>query len=229
MPGAALSLGSSAVSVVSLLSASLLSASLSSSMIARALTIAGSDPSGGAGIQADLKTFTVFEVFGMSVITALTAQNTLGVSGIHTVPAPFVRQQIDAVASDIGVDAAKTGMLANAEIIAVVAQAIREHRIQPVVVDPVMAAQSGAALVAGDARDTLTRELLPVATLITPNIHEAEVLTGLTIQSLADMRRAARLRVESSSVTSLRLIFLRNFFAFCKRVVAHAAFAYKLG
>src|SRR5262245_28145667 len=113
-------------------------------MIARALTIAGSDSGGGAGIQADLKTFTVFKVFGMSAITALTAQNTCGVSAIHTVPASFVRQQIDVVVSDLGVDAAKTGMLATAEIIAVVAAAIREHHIAPLVVDPVMAAQSGA-------------------------------------------------------------------------------------
>ena len=161
-------------------------------VIARALTIAGSDSSGGAGIQADLKTFAVFGVYGMTAITALTAQNTRGVSDIHPVPARFVRKEIDAVVSDIGVDAAKTGMLANAEIIRVVADAVRHHRIAPLVVDPVLMAQSGAPLLEDDAREALVRELLPLATLVTPNLHEAEVLTGLTIASVADMQRAAR-------------------------------------
>src|SRR5262245_51553838 len=111
-------------------------------MIARALTIAGSDSSGGAGIQADLKTFTVFDVYGMSAVTALTAQNTTGVVGIHAVPAPFVRQQIDAVITDVGVDAVKTGMLANRAIIETVVAALSEHRVARVVVDPVLIAQS---------------------------------------------------------------------------------------
>jgi hydroxymethylpyrimidine/phosphomethylpyrimidine kinase len=161
-------------------------------MIARALTIAGSDSGGGAGVQADLKTFTVFGVFGMSAITALTAQNTRGVTGVHVIPAAFVRQQIDAVAADIGVDAAKTGMLVNAEIVVAVAAAVRENGIKNLVVDPVMLAGTGTALLDTDAREALVRDLLPLATLVTPNIHEAEVLTGRSITSVADMRHAAR-------------------------------------
>ena len=158
----------------------------------RALTIAGSDCSGGAGIQADLKTFTVFKVYGMSVVTALTAQNTRGVAGTHAVPAAFVRAQIDTVMSDIGCDAAKTGMLGTAEIVSTVARAVRDCRIAPLVVDPVMTAQSGAALLNADARDALLCELLPLATLVTPNIPEAQALTGIPIASVADMRAAAR-------------------------------------
>ncbi len=168
-------------------------------MIARALTIAGSDSGGGAGIQADLKTFSVFGVFGMSAITALTAQNTCTVTGIHVVPAPFVRQQIDAVVSDIGVDAAKTGMLANAAIIGVVAQAIRDHHIERLVVDPVLAAQSGAPLLEDDARAALLRELVPLAALVTPNIAEAQALTGLTVTSVSEMRQAARALIASGA------------------------------
>jgi hydroxymethylpyrimidine/phosphomethylpyrimidine kinase len=169
------------------------------SMVARALTIAGSDSGGGAGIQADLKTFAVFDVFGMSAITALTAQNTREVIAVHVVPASVVRQQIDAVATDIGVDAAKTGMLANADIVGAVARAIREHHIEPLVVDPVMVSESGAALLASDARETLKRELLPLAALVTPNLHEAQALTGVTITSVADMRAAARALIGSGA------------------------------
>jgi len=161
-------------------------------MLPRALTIAGSDPSGGAGIQADLKTFTVFGVYGMSAITALTAQNTRGVSGIQTVPAEFVRRQIDAVASDIGIDAAKTGMLPTAEIVRTVAAAVRAHRLAPLVVDPVMRATSGDALCDADVRAALLGELIPLAALVTPNTHEATALTDVRIQSLDDMRAAAR-------------------------------------
>ena len=161
-------------------------------MLARVLTIAGSDSGGGAGIQADLKTFTVFGVYGMSAVTALTAQNTRGVTGIHAVPAAFVREQIDVVVSDIGVDAAKTGMLLSAEIIDTVARAVRDHAIAPLVVDPVMVAQSGAALVETTACEAMLRELLPLATLVTPNVPEAEALTGSAVSSVADMRRAAR-------------------------------------
>jgi hydroxymethylpyrimidine/phosphomethylpyrimidine kinase len=165
-------------------------------MIARALTIAGSDSGGGAGIQADLKTFTVFGVFGMSAVTALTAQNTLGITGIHVVPASFVRQQIDAVLSDIGADAVKTGMLVNKEIIRAVAGALRDHAVQKVVVDPVMVAGTGAALLEPEAREALVCELLPLASLVTPNVDEAQTMTGLPIQSVADMHRAAAALVE---------------------------------
>ncbi len=172
-------------------------------MIARALTIAGSDSGGGAGIQADLKTFTVLGVYGMSAVTALTAQNTCGVTDIHILPAAFVRAQIDAVVSDIGVDAAKTGMLASTEIITAVAQAVRDHAIAPLVVDPVMVAQSGAALLEPAARDALLRELLPLAALVTPNVPEAEALTGLEIHSVAEMRQAARLLIEGGAQASL--------------------------
>jgi hydroxymethylpyrimidine/phosphomethylpyrimidine kinase len=160
-------------------------------MIARALTIAGSDSGGGAGIQADLKTFTVFGVFGMSAVTALTAQNTQGISAIHAVPASFVRQQIEAVLSDIGADAVKTGMLVNTDIVRAVAGALRDHAVQNLVVDPVMVAGTGAALLAPEAREALVRDLLPLATLVTPNVHEAQALTGVAIRSVLDLHRAA--------------------------------------
>ena len=172
-------------------------------MLARALTIAGSDSGGGAGIQADLKTFTVFGVYGMSAITALTAQNTCGVTGIHPVPALFVRAQIDAVASDIGVDAAKTGMLLSAEIIRIVARAMRDHAVALLVVDPVMVAQSGAALIEATARTALLQELVPLATLVTPNLPEAEALTGMTIASVGDMRTAARQLIDRGAQACL--------------------------
>jgi hydroxymethylpyrimidine/phosphomethylpyrimidine kinase len=172
-------------------------------MIARALTIAGSDSSGGAGIQADLKTFTVFGAYGMSAITALTAQNTTGVAAIHAVPAPFVRQQIDAVVTDIGVDAVKTGMLANRVIIETVAAALRDHRIERVVVDPVLLAQSGAALLEDDARSTLLRALIPLASLVTPNIPEAAALLAMAIESEQAMHTAARRFVELGARAAL--------------------------
>ena len=172
-------------------------------MIARVLTIAGSDSSGGAGIQADLKTFTVFRVYGMSAITALTAQNTCGVTGIFPVTPAFVRQQIDAVASDIGIDAAKTGMLANSAIIKTVAEAIRAHRITPLVVDPVMVAQDGTSLLEADARTALRDELIPLAAVVTPNIPEAAALLDMTVNSLADMREAARRLVAAGARAAL--------------------------
>jgi hydroxymethylpyrimidine/phosphomethylpyrimidine kinase len=157
----------------------------------RVLTIAGSDSGGGAGIQADLKTITVLGGFGMSVITALTAQNTMGVTGVHEVPPDFVKEQFDAVASDIGIDAAKTGMMANASIIRVVAAKIREYHIDILVVDPVMVAKGGKSLIRDDAKATLIQELVPLAFLITPNIPEAEELAGMRIDTVADMKRAA--------------------------------------
>ena len=159
----------------------------------RVLTIAGSDSGGGAGIQADLKTITVLGGFGMSVITALTAQNTLGVHGIHDVPPEFVAAQFDAVAADIGIDAAKTGMLASSEVIRAVAGKIRQYGIEKLVVDPVMVAKGGAPLIREEAKKTLIAELIPLAFVLTPNIPEAEVLSGIRITTLADMKEAARI------------------------------------
>jgi len=145
----------------------------------RVLTIAGSDSGGGAGIQADLKAITVLGGYGMSVLTALTAQNTTGVQGIQAVPPLFVAKQIDSVLTDIGADAIKTGMLANREIVAVVARKIRQYRVRKVVVDPVMVAKSGDLLLRKDAQDGLIKHLIPLATVVTPNLMEASVLTGL--------------------------------------------------
>jgi hydroxymethylpyrimidine/phosphomethylpyrimidine kinase len=143
-----------------------------------ALTIAGSDSSGGAGIQADLKTFSAFGVYGASVITALTAQNTLGVQGIHAVPPAFVAAQLGSVLSDLEVGAVKTGMLADVEIVEAVARGLRAAPSLPLVVDPVMVATSGDVLLKPEAVDALRRELIPLAHLITPNLPEAAVLLG---------------------------------------------------
>jgi len=159
----------------------------------RVLTIAGSDSGGGAGIQADLKTITVLGGFGMSVVTALTAQNTLGVHGIHEVPPAFVAAQFDAVATDIGIDAAKTGMLAGSEIIRVVAEKIRRYGIEKLVVDPVMVAKGGMSLIREEAKQTLVQELIPLAFVLTPNIPEAEVLSGIRIATLEEMKKAAQI------------------------------------
>jgi hydroxymethylpyrimidine/phosphomethylpyrimidine kinase len=147
----------------------------------RVLTIAGSDSGGGAGIQADLKTIAANGCYGASVITALTAQNTLGVSGIHPVPVDFVTAQMDAVLSDIGADAVKIGMLFSPELIRAVAQGLKRHGVRTVVLDPVMVAQSGDKLLQDEAIDALKRELIPLATLITPNLPEASVLLGRDI------------------------------------------------
>jgi len=159
--------------------------------VPRALTIAGSDSGGGAGIQADLKTFSALGVFGVTAITALTAQNTTGVTGIVEVAPQFVRQQIDAVTSDIGVDAAKTGMLSSAPIIEAVVEAIRQHRMTQLVVDPVMIAKSGAPLPRPDAQEALARLLLPLALVVTPNLHEASALSGRSVSTLQEMEDAA--------------------------------------
>lgn len=156
-----------------------------------ALTIAGSDSGGGAGIQADLKVFFALGCHGMSALTALTAQNTVGVTGIHPVPPAFVAEQIDAVASDIGVSAAKTGMLASAEIVTAVAESIRKHRIGKLVVDPVFVSKHRNTLLAEDAVDALKGELFPLATLITPNLYEASALLDREVVTLDDMREAA--------------------------------------
>lgn len=161
-------------------------------MIPRVLTIAGSDSGGGAGIQADLKTITALGGFGMSAVTALTAQNTVGVRGISEVAPEFVALQIDAVAEDIGIDAAKTGMLASRAIIEAVAERIRHHGIRPLVVDPVMVAKSGDALLAADARAVMRDLMLPLATVVTPNMAEAAELTGRAVGDLGEMKEAAR-------------------------------------
>lgn len=159
--------------------------------LSRVLTVAGSDSGGGAGIQADLKTITVLGAFGMSVITALTAQNTLGVVGIHPVPLDFIEKQFDAVAQDLGIDAAKTGMLADAPIITLVARKFEQYRVEKLVVDPVMIAKGGASLLRKDSITALKTVLLPLAYVVTPNALEAEVLSGITITSIQDAKRAA--------------------------------------
>jgi len=157
-----------------------------------ALTIAGSDSSGGAGIQADLKTFAALGVYGTSAITAITAQNTQQVAQMLELPADLVAAQIEAVVSDIGADAVKTGMLANADIVEVVAAKVRQHGLRPLVVDPVMAAKSGDLLLREDAIEALRQRLLPLATVLTPNLPEAEALLGRPLASWDDVREAAQ-------------------------------------
>lgn len=161
-------------------------------MVYKALTIAGSDSGGGAGIQADLKTFAALGVYGSSVITAITAQNTVGVAAVHEIPPAIVTAQLDAVLGDIGADAAKTGMLSSAPIIAAVAAAVRRHGLTQLVVDPVMIAKSGDRLLREEAVAALREELLPLALVVTPNIPEAETLSGMAIATEDDRREAAR-------------------------------------
>ena len=156
------------------------------------MTIAGSDPSGGAGLQGDLKTFTVHGVYGMAVPTALTVQNTRGVSGVHDVPPAFVAAQLDAVLDDIPVHAAKTGMLSVVPTIEAIAEVLERRGVPPLVVDPVMVATSGDSLLDDDAVDTLVSRLFPLAAIVTPNLPEAERLVGFAIRSVADMERAAK-------------------------------------
>jgi hydroxymethylpyrimidine/phosphomethylpyrimidine kinase len=156
-----------------------------------ALTVAGSDPSGGAGIQADLKTFSRLRVYGMAVVAAMTAQNSLGVSSVAEVAPDFVRQQLDAVFTDIRPDAVKTGMLLTAGVIHVVAEKVAQYGIRNLVVDPVMLSTSGATLMNPDAIPIFRRKLLPLALLITPNADEAGALTGKTINTVAEMKQAA--------------------------------------
>lgn len=159
----------------------------------RVLTIAGSDSGGGAGIQADLKTFSALGCYGMSAITALTAQNTLGVRGIHDAPAAFVADQIDAVLEDIGADAVKIGMLSSREIIEVVADRLLRHRVERVVLDPVMVATSGDKLLRDEAIAELKDRLFPLAGIVTPNMREAEVLLGRSVgDSVEELESAAR-------------------------------------
>lgn len=168
-----------------------------------ALTIAGSDSGGGAGIQADLKTFHAFGVFGTSALTAITAQNTQGVTAVHAVPLDVVTAQIDAVATDLRPSALKTGMLATAELVETVAEGIRRHALVRYVMDPVMVATSGDRLLDEDAEQSLARTLLPLAMLVTPNLHEARILTGETVTDLDGMRRAARALVELGAGAAL--------------------------
>jgi hydroxymethylpyrimidine/phosphomethylpyrimidine kinase len=170
-------------------------------LVPRALTIAGSDSGGGAGVQADLKAFAAAGVHGMSAIVALTAQNTVGVTAVHEVPAPFVVAQLDAVFSDLGVDAAKTGMLFSREIIEAVAGFLERHPV-PLVVDPVMVASSGSRLLQDDAADALVGRLFPLATVVTPNLAEAQALCGDSTQGRAALaERLVELGAPAAIVT----------------------------
>jgi hydroxymethylpyrimidine/phosphomethylpyrimidine kinase len=169
----------------------------------RVLSIAGSDSGGGAGIQADLKTFSALGCFGMTAITALTAQNTQGVRSIHAVPLQILADQIDAVVEDIGVDAVKIGMLHSADTVRTVAAALQRHGLRKVVLDPVMIATSGAKLIDDQAIEVLVRELFPLATVVTPNLDEAALLVGRPLASEADMEAAARQLLEMGAQAAL--------------------------
>ncbi len=158
----------------------------------KVLTIAGSDSGGGAGIQADLKTFAALGCYGMSVITALTAQNTKGVTDIHAPPAPFVRAQLEAVFGDIGAHAVKIGMLYSGELIETIVEQLKKHRAENIVLDPVMLAQSGDTLIRSEAVETMKELLLPLVTVMTPNLPEAALLLNREVNNLEDMRQAAR-------------------------------------
>jgi len=161
-------------------------------LIPKALTIAGSDSGGGAGIQADLKTFSAFRVFGMSVITAVTAQNSLGVQGVENLPPAFVALQLHSVLEDFGADAAKCGMLSTAPIIEAVATELGSRRVEKLVVDPVMVSKSGDRLLQPEARAALADRILPLALVVTPNLPEAAVLAGMQVVEPEDMEEAAR-------------------------------------
>ncbi|MBQ9846128.1 MAG: bifunctional hydroxymethylpyrimidine kinase/phosphomethylpyrimidine kinase [Oscillospiraceae bacterium] len=169
----------------------------------KALSIAGSDCSGGAGIQADIKTMTMNGVYAMSVLTALTAQNTTGVSAIMEVTPEFLQQQLDAVFEDIFPDAVKIGMVSSAPLIGVIADRLKHYNAKNIVVDPVMVATSGSALIKNDAVEVMTQKLLPLATLVTPNIPEAEVLSGTVIHTKEDMLAAAKLIGDKSGISVL--------------------------
>ena len=164
--------------------------------VPKAMTIAGSDSGGGAGIQADLKTFSALGVYGSSTLTAITAQNTVGVTMVHEIPIDIIVAQIDAVLSDIGADAVKTGMLASSAIVETVAAEMERHQVSRLVVDPVMVAMSGDRLLREDAVEALRTRLIPLAAVVTPNIPEAEALTGLKIETDEDVRRAAEAIVQ---------------------------------
>lgn len=159
--------------------------------IPRALTIAGSDSGGGAGIQADIKTFTALRVYGLSVITSLTAQNTVSVDSIHDLPVDFVADQLDAVLQDIGCDAVKIGMLSNSDIIECVADKLSAYNVENIVLDPVMISKGGSRLLREDAVYTLIQKLIPLSLVITPNMQEAEALTGISVSCMDDMKKTA--------------------------------------
>ena len=158
----------------------------------KALTIAGSDSGGGAGIQADLKTFISRGVYGMSVLTALTSQNTIGVQGIFEIDASFVGKQIDSIMTDIGADVWKIGMLANKEVIKLVSDKVKQYNVNNLVLDPVMVAKSGDHLLQDEAQNTLISDLLPLAYVITPNIYEAQALTEIRIKTIEDIKTSAK-------------------------------------
>lgn len=160
--------------------------------IPKALTVAGSDSGGGAGIQADLKTFSAYRVFGISVLTAVTAQNSVGVQRVETLPPAFVAAQLESVLSDFGADAAKCGMLATAGIIRAVAAKLKEYRVEKLVVDPLLIATSGDPLLQPDGREALIGEILPLALVVTPNLHEAGTLAEMDVATREDMEEAAR-------------------------------------
>jgi hydroxymethylpyrimidine/phosphomethylpyrimidine kinase len=168
-----------------------------------ALTIAGSDSGGGAGIQADLKTFHSFGVFGCSALTAVTAQNTVEVIAVHPVPADVVRAQIDAVATDLPPDAVKTGMLATTAVVETVADTLVEHRFPNYVLDPVMVSTSGHRLLDDDAVDAIRRDLLPLAVVVTPNLPEARILTGQAISRREEFHDAARALIDLGATAAL--------------------------
>lgn len=162
----------------------------------KVLTIAGSDSSGGAGIQADIKTIAAHKMYAMSAITALTAQNTTGVFDVLEASPDFVRRQMDAIFTDIVPDAVKIGMVSSPEIISAIAEKLKEYKVEKLVADPVMVSTSGARLLKEEAADTLKKELLPLATVITPNIPEAEILSGLSIKDASHMEQAAKKMAE---------------------------------
>jgi hydroxymethylpyrimidine/phosphomethylpyrimidine kinase len=160
--------------------------------VAKALTIAGSDSGGGAGIQADLKTFMALGVYGTSILTAVTAQNTLGVQGVVELPSDFVAQQFDSVLSDIGAQAAKTGMLSSIPLVQMVSQKIQQYQVRQLVVDPVMVAKGGHPLLREEARRVVAETLLPLALVVTPNLHEASMLAHMEVSDRRGMEEAAR-------------------------------------
>lgn len=165
-------------------------------MIKKVLTIAGSDSGGGAGIQADLKTFSAHGVYGMSVITAVTAQNTQEVKAVQDISPKLIGQQIEAVFEDLGVDAVKIGMVSQVESIKMIAKKLREYQPEFIVLDPVMVSKTGFTLLNPEAAATLIKELLPLATIITPNLYEAEIISDLKIESLTAMEKAAKMIYE---------------------------------